>query len=146
MANLTELFPVKSKLKLSLIEQTLYFDPITLGKYLNASEEIGDIEDLLSSGSPESICKVAFFFMDEDSKQLFKEIKTIDITGKEIAKLGGYRLLLQSVSTDQEYIDIATAILTARGMKKEDIERLFKEEIEKDIAKKKVQNQNQNGN
>ncbi len=129
MERLNELFPQSIKFNLKQIKEDLYFPAITLDKYIQVSNRIGNIDELLSSGNLEIICRIAFNFLDFETAKMFssQEIKYIDDETGEIKreKYSGYHLLMRLIKDEEDVLTLSKAILKAIGYKNEDIEKMF---------------------
>lgn len=142
MAKINELIPRQSFFKIKNIKNMLIINPITIGSYCKACEELGDMDAMLASGKVSEICKITFYFLDEKSKKNFKEKKVRTVnneTGKcETIKLGGYNLMLSLLESEEEVEAITIALLSAMGHSGEDIEKIMDKEKQKIISKKKL--------
>jgi len=128
---LEDLIPSSSSFTLKMFEDFEFkLKPCTGGMLIEMTRAIGNIESLLANPNAENISKIAMSLFEYDSAVKFKKqtVKTIDVnTGDESeAEIGGYFLLMHSISGTAEQYSIYGAILKSFGYDQTRIDDLIK--------------------
>ena len=133
---LIKLIPSPSEFNLSSIGVPIYLSPCTLGRLMKLEQKYGKIEEVLKEASLESVAKIAFTLMTYESKGLFPltEIETVDDDGKKITEsVGGVNLLMQSISTTDEFKGMLIAVFKSFGMSNEKVDEV-KKNMEQEVV------------
>lgn len=141
--NLSELTPKESKFSLRSAKREFTLNPINLTdeEWLKEHYTPESIYDAFMSMNMDEICRIAFRFMDNESKLFFKtkEVTFATEDGEELTeRLGGVRLFRTMVSGMQEKGEIISALSDTFGSSRPEVKETKKKVSKKRTTKKKV--------
>lgn len=136
-ADISKVVPKRSFFQLKVFgDEKLYLAPASAKKLLEIENKYGGIETILSVPSAENLSKTALSLMEISSAKKFikQKIECFDVETGEVNEkyIGGYELLMESISGFNEQFGILRAIMESLGFKQSEAQLVI-DEITKKI-------------